>query len=1031
MHLTGVAGTVLARAALCSSFLVAFGACSEREEEPEATTFYSRRVEPILEESCAASPTRSGCHVKSEDGRHALGNLSVDSYEDLALRRDLLTIYGPYGVPGLLLKVVPDFKIGLTSWKSVDPVTITTRIAHVGDQGIDFTSPGFTTIDSWIRNGAAENNATIDHSARPNGECPTAVGKDPAFDQTRDPAGADYAVFTSGVNAILGQSCAASNCHGAKSNALYLTCGTSDEQSRWNYFAAADYVSTDPEASEILRRVLAGTSGGTYHEGGAIFESIEDFQYVKLLEWAKAKAGPSRVPTDPGFEFFADRVQPMLVKRGCMQLNCHSAAMFHDYRLRGGSGGHFGLAPTRKNYELSLEQVALESPDPRASRILRKNLTPGLGGILHRGGALFGNGATCDMAAAETGPIDDQDPYCVISAWIRREREARLGTAEPLSGVVFVRRPPKAGADTPQDWAEFEPGAEVIRAALTRADDGALTVGAESSLSTACGLDPASSEARRPAVSWDGTRVAFAARSGQAEPFRIYVVENGACEVEPDIDAAAVDDKGSAVTDNGELVHNLDPAFAPDGRIVFVSTRGNTANTSSFTYQGPQRTPADPSKLNTNLYVRDADGSIRQLTFLLNQEMLPAFMRDGRVILSAEKRAPEFYQLAGRRINLDGADYHPLFGQRSTIGFNQLSDLVELADKNFAMILSDRGARHGAGTLAILNRSIGVDQGSPNDADYLVDPAAKTYPNIDFYQRSLKVWDVAATGKGATTGAYQGPSPLPDGRLLVSYAASAADLGTFAGGFDIAVVDPTRDLQDEPAARSVLISGPQDELWPVAVYAKQNLGVFQSRMDEANAATQIEPGLNGRAQVSVLDVPMLESLLFQNTRTGRKLPEDGSVEVWESLPPERGVTSFANGGQFVTDDAFGSVYVRRARVGALDPYPDGSAKFLLRGGMPLVLATNLSLAGDPGPTKHFQREEMQFYPNENSRQSFKRNLFNGLCAGCHGSVNGAELHAAVKPDVLTSASDVQALEAGNPSADLSVLQGNPEGPDFP
>ncbi len=64
--------------------------------------------------------------------------------------------------------------------------------------------------------------------------------------------------------------------------------------------------------------------------------------------------------------------------------------------------------------------------------------------------------------------------------------------------------------------------------------------------------------------------------------------------------------------------------------------------------------------------------------------------------------------------------------------------------------------------------------------------------------------------------------------------------------------------------------------------------------------------------------------------------------------------------------------------------------------MPLVLATNLSLAGDPGPTKHFQREEMQFYPNENARQSFKRNLFNGLCAGCHGSVNGAELHAAVR-----------------------------------
>ena len=86
MHFTGVTGAVLARVALCSSFLVALGGCSEREDEPAETTFYSRRVEPILHESCAASPTRSGCHVKSEDQRHALGNLSFDTYEDLALK---------------------------------------------------------------------------------------------------------------------------------------------------------------------------------------------------------------------------------------------------------------------------------------------------------------------------------------------------------------------------------------------------------------------------------------------------------------------------------------------------------------------------------------------------------------------------------------------------------------------------------------------------------------------------------------------------------------------------------------------------------------------------------------------------------------------------------------------------------------------------------------------------------------------------------------------------------------------------------
>ena len=43
-----------------------------------------------------------------------------------------------------------------------------------------------------------------------------------------------------------------------------------------------------------------------------------------------------------------------------------------------------------------------------------------------------------------------------------------------------------------------------------------------------------------------------------------------ACAAEPTINAAPVDDAGHAITSNGELVHNFDPTFAPDGRIVFV-----------------------------------------------------------------------------------------------------------------------------------------------------------------------------------------------------------------------------------------------------------------------------------------------------------------------------------------------------------------------------------------------------------------------------------------------------------------------------
>jgi hypothetical protein len=1007
---------------------IALGAIGcTREEKLEESTFYSRRIGPLLVGSCAKSPTGSGCHVVADDKGNALGNLSVETYDDVRLRHDLLVDYGPYGVAGLLLKVVPDFQLSLTSYDSTIPTLITTDILHGGEKLIDFATPGYTAVERWLRDGATENNAPQAPYRPTPGACAGVLGSDEGFDPAVAPATPDYGVFQGGVGKMLGERCAGGNCHGSPANSLYLTCGDSEEQLRWNYFAVADYVSRDPESSEILRRVLDPAAGGTYHEGGAIFESSDDPEYQRLLAWAVARGGPLSAPTEPGFQFFASRVQPMLVKRGCMMLGCHSAAMFHDYRLRGGSGGHFGLPATRKNYELSLAQLALESPDPNTSRLVKKNLPVQLGGILHRGGPLLAghtSPAECDLIAAASGPLDAQAPYCVLAAWIAQERADRMATLAPLRAIVYVRRSPKPGLDAPQNFADFSPGSEVVQLAVTSGTNGQLTPGAESSLSAQCGLSSASSEVRRPAVSWDGQRIAFAARTSANEPFRIYVSEGGSCAVDSAIDAAPVADGGSW-TSNGALVHNFDPAFEPDGRIVFVSTRGNVTNSSAFSYQGPQRTPADPAKWNANLYVRESDGSIRQLTFLLNQELLPSFMRDGRVILTTEKRAPNFYQLAGRRMNLDGGDYHPLFAQRSSIGFNQFTDAVELADRNFAAILSDRGARGGAGTLAIINRSLGIDQRSADPTDFPVDPSAIQFPVPGYYQHSLTIVNEEATGKLAgTRGAYATPSPLPDGRVLVSYSANATDL-TAPAHFDIAVVDPR---VSGPASTTPLVTGTLDALWPVGVYARQNLGVFRSRLDEPNGATGVGSTSADRAEITFIDVPVLATLLFQNTRNGRNfLDGRATLELWESLPPEPSVTSFDGSSPFFGQDQFGPLYVRRARLGSVTTFHDGSAKVALPGGMPFLLATAAKLGEDAEPAFHFQREEMQVYPGEQLRQSFKRQLFNGMCGGCHGSILGQENHVAVNPDILTRASEVEARTA---RATEMMVPGAPQGPEF-
>src|SRR6185503_6016808 len=171
-------------------------------------------------------------------------------------------------------------------------------------------------------------------------------------------------------------------------------------------------------------------------------------------------------------------------------------------------------------------------------------------------------------------------------------------------------------------------------------------------------------------------------------------------------------------------------------------------------------------------------------------------------------------------------DYHPLFAQRSSIGFQQMTEVVELANKNFAAIFGDRGASHGAGTLGIFNRSLGPDQASSDPGDYTVDPGAIGWPIDNFYLHSFHVVDPAASGHvGApSSGAYRSPASLPSGQLLVSYAANATDLANFTGNFDVYLMDPLTGQKTQLTSDAA-----SDELSAVAVYQRADRGVFASR----------------------------------------------------------------------------------------------------------------------------------------------------------------------------------------------------------
>jgi len=1046
-------------ASVATGLFVALLPASCTTKEPESSTYFARTISPVLTTSCVRTNTGAGCHVSDEKG-NALGNLDVATYADVKKRKDLLVDYGPYGQPAFLVKNVEPFQVEVQGYDGKKTL-VTTDIKHAGGSILDPTGGAYQTLRRWIQNGATENNsgqppATVDRLP-----CSGFIPVRPDFDITKDPARGDFGTFRDRVNPVLtgragggGQSttasCAAGNCHGTVANALYLTCGNTPEEIRWNYLAAVEYLAQNPEQSELLRRPLAPAQGGAYHEGGAIFGSPTDDGYRALEDWARQHGPPVVDITDPGFLFFAQKVQPILVKKGCMMIQCHSATMFHDYRLRGGSGGSFSLSATRKNYELSLAQISVESADPNASRMIRKNLyRPEVcsvagcdkpAGITHRGGPLLedfgGDAANPALCAAanhdyDNGDLDKIPSYCVLAEWVRRERD--VYKLAPMSAVIYVQRP--LGTVTrAQDFDLYSPGADLRRAAVTVAADGAITAGAETSLTAGCGLG-ASADIRRPQVSWDGTKVAFAARASASEPLAIYEMnaDGTACAKHPEINAGAP-------SVGGLLVHNFDPVYAPPeggvSRIVFASTRGNI-RTEAYDYQGPQRTPADPSKANSNLYVWEpaspADRRIRQLTYQLNMEREPSFMNDGRLIFTAEKRAPQFYQLALRRLNLDGGDYHPLYAQRGSIGYPEATQVAELGDKDFAAILREPGTPHGGGVLAIFNRSIGLDYRSTNPADYpedpgAIDPAAPQYPSDSFFLRSLRMPDPGASARpGPTTGLYTSPAMLPNGLVMVSFGASA-DVASFNGDYDVHVMSPVTGVRTR-----LLGEAGKADVEAVGVYPRFVRPTFRSTLDEPNGHTRIRADRTD-AEIHVLDMRVLASLLFQNTPTGRVVdPELASVTVYEDMPPPLDVDSFAKGGTNVVTDPFGQVFVKRRLLGVATLADDGSTKLTVPGGLPIVLELNDTKLSRERNLPRFQREAMVFYPGEDAHQSFRREFFDGLCAQCHGSVSGRPTDTALNPDFVTQASATIARGQGpfvmaKPPAERGAISGPPAKP---
>ena len=1018
--------------------VIALAGCNDCNAPP-GQTYFEANIEPILQAKCAGNT--SGCHTTETADAFAFsaGNLDVTSFANISKRRDALTRFGPYPVPLLLIKAIApesddashtrlQFEYGTDPSDPTGntPNVYDIEVLHAGGAVFDVNSDAYLTLQTWLQNGATEDGLPPETPAQTgNGTCSDTIPTDFVVStfMTNANYGSGLAEFTSNVQPILTKhGCVSSNCHGAPQSDFYVTCGTTADELAFNFTEAWAFVAKSAADSQILQVPLAVSQGGRGHTGGDQFSSTSDPDYVAILNWATDVGPLDFANGDPVKQFFADNVQPILIARGCSFEACHSPEATNDFKLRTGTEGFYSALSLEKNYDLLKDNfMAMELPDARRSRAIAKTVLAqdaritSIGGMNHRGGPVLETpGFAADPLGAPTAnpPTPDCNtgsaattPFCVIQAWETMER-ANMGSDITAMGsgddvpIVYVDRP-AGGSAGRLEFDTFQGGADLrtinIKFATDYGRDYAID-GASSSLLTNCGLGTAP-DIGRPNVKNDGDTVAFAGRPSATDPWRIYTVSisTGACSQV----------NTQTPTNATTLIHDFDPAWSPDGTyLAFASTRGKN---------GPVETRVQP-RPQSDIWRMEMPGGTppEQMTVLSNSEVNPQFIREGRMVMSTEKASDNFYQVSGRRLNWDLTDYHPLLAQRKdspyitptdtnlmdtypSIGYSQATDIHEAPDGNYELILSDStngipDLPGGAGALALFNRSVGPFEADRTTLGYMLSVSIVGSPTATGYATTPN-----SRGVGAAVDGYRMPFTMPDGQIMVSYAASLTALA-----WDLVIVNPTTNAQTSlgiTAQNGAVCDAVLAYKWPArTTYENRRQLVFGGSVDSTDTT---------HAVLYMPDAPMVFTLLTGNLRRGR--PVDAfraatQLAVYSEAMCPAGPCSRTTDG----------IFQSRTKLGTAPLQSDGSVRVKVPAQIGLVFELE-DASGNPIST---MREEHQLGPGEQISmgvaQTFVNNtgsadaMFDAVCGGCHGSVTGFETDIAVNADALTGASSSKA-----------------------
>jgi len=310
--------------------------------------------------------------------------------------------------------------------------------------------------------------------------------------------------------------------------------------------------------------------------------------------------------------------------------------------------------------------------------------------------------------------------------------------------------------------AEFNPGAALF--VKDRATPSAPTLNITAAI---FGADSAY-DVKDLDVSSDGRRLVFAMRAPE--------IEDADDDEQPrwNIWQYSLDDQQleRLITSDisAEAGQDINPAYLPDGRIVFSSTRQRRSKAILLDDNKPQFSALDEDRDTAAfvLHTMSAEGTdLKQLTFNQSHDLQPSILSDGRIVFNRWDNIAGRSHISLYTVKPDGSELSLYYGYHSqntatNDGQAAFQQPRQLPDGRLLALLKPRTSnRYGGDIIAI-------------DAENYTDINQPTYANTGATaqgQQSLSLLAISTDDSISRHGSFSSAFPFSDGsnRLLVSW----------------------------------------------------------------------------------------------------------------------------------------------------------------------------------------------------------------------------------------------------------------------